>query len=152
MRLGSGRRVAFGRDADVTTAVPEAVAASCAIPGYFVPVRIGEFRYVDGGVHSPTNADVLAGQGLDLVIVSSAMSAAREAACSYRDPIRALAGAALTRELPLLRARGTRVVMFAPTTPVLACNGAPEEALDPRRRAEVAGAARIAARRRAQQI
>jgi predicted acylesterase/phospholipase RssA len=151
VRLGSGRRVVFGRDADVTAAVPEAVAASCAIPGYFVPVRIGEFRYVDGGVHSPTNADVLAGQGLDLVIVSSAMSAAREAACSYRDP-----------SAPLLAPHSPGSCRCcAHGEPGSSCsrlphrssrNGAPEEALDPRRRAEVARAARIAAWRRAQQI
>lgn len=51
----SGRRVAFGRedapDADLT----DAVAASCAIPGFYVPVRIGGREYVDGGVCSPSN-------------------------------------------------------------------------------------------------
>ena len=37
-------------------------------------MRIGGRDYVDGGVHSPTNADLLAGLGLDLVVVSSPMS------------------------------------------------------------------------------
>ena len=40
-------------------------------------VTIGGTRYVDGGAHSPTNVDVVAGQSLDLVIVSSPMSSAR---------------------------------------------------------------------------
>jgi hypothetical protein len=45
-----------------TTSSPtpsEAVAASCAIPGYFAPLDIGGVEYFDGGVRSPTNADVL---------------------------------------------------------------------------------------------
>ena len=33
--------------------------ASCAIPGYFQPVVIGGTEYVDGGVHSVTNALVI---------------------------------------------------------------------------------------------
>ena len=42
---------------------PTAVAASCAIPSFFAPVIIDGVRYVDGGVHSPTNADLVAGLG-----------------------------------------------------------------------------------------
>ena len=38
----------------------DAVAASCAIPGYFAPVEIGGREYVDGGVWSPTNLDLRA--------------------------------------------------------------------------------------------
>ena len=48
--------------------VGTAVAASCAIPGFYRSVRIGDRRYVDGGVHSTSNLDLLAGEGLDLVI------------------------------------------------------------------------------------
>ena len=39
-----------------------AVEASSAIPGFFQPVLIDGVRYVDGGAHSPTNADLLAGR------------------------------------------------------------------------------------------
>ena len=53
------------------------VLESCAIPAFFAPVTIGGVRYVDGGAHSPTNADLVAGLGLDLVVVSSPMSVAR---------------------------------------------------------------------------
>ena len=56
------------------TDVAHAVAASCAIPGYFHPVEIDGEMYVDGGVHSPTNADVLDGWDLDVLLVSSPMS------------------------------------------------------------------------------
>jgi NTE family protein len=44
------------------------VAASCAIPGFYRSVRIGGRRYVDGGVQSTSNLDLMAGLGLDLVI------------------------------------------------------------------------------------
>lgn len=39
----------------------KAVAASCAVPGVFPPVTIGDRRYIDGGVRSPVNADLAAG-------------------------------------------------------------------------------------------
>ena len=54
----TGRRVVFG----AADGVPllEAVAASCAVPGVWPPVTIGGRRYIDGGVHSLTNADLAA--------------------------------------------------------------------------------------------
>jgi NTE family protein len=61
---GSGRRVAFGTDGAPEASVADAVAASCAIPGYFAPIEIGGREYVDGGVWSPTNLDLArAGRG-----------------------------------------------------------------------------------------
>ena len=51
-----------------TPTLADAVAASCAIPGFYRPVKIGGRRYVDGGVCSASNLDLLAGRGLDLVI------------------------------------------------------------------------------------
>jgi NTE family protein len=54
---GNGRRVVFGAPGSPATDVPTAVEASCAIPGFFAPVRIGEREYVDGGAWSVTNLD-----------------------------------------------------------------------------------------------
>jgi predicted acylesterase/phospholipase RssA len=68
--------VVFGRPGSPRARLSEAVAASCAIPAYFSPVTIGTKQYVDGGVHSATNADVLGHACLDLVIVVAPMSAA----------------------------------------------------------------------------
>ncbi|MEZ0075868.1 patatin-like phospholipase family protein [Planotetraspora sp. GP83] len=45
-----------------------AVASSCAVPMVFPPVEIGGRRYVDGGVRSPTNADLAAGAGTLVVL------------------------------------------------------------------------------------
>jgi len=45
-----------------------AVAASCAVPGIWPPVTIGDRRYVDGGIRSSTNADLAAEHdGVDIV-------------------------------------------------------------------------------------
>jgi NTE family protein len=66
------RRIVFGRD--VTGPLAGAVSASCAVPGYFRPVTIDGRTYVDGGVRSPTNADVLRRSELDLVVIVSPMS------------------------------------------------------------------------------
>lgn len=52
-------------------AVAPAVHASCAIPGVFVPVTIGDATYVDGGVTDPTPADVARRKGADIVIAVS---------------------------------------------------------------------------------
>jgi NTE family protein len=54
---GNGRRVVFGSRLAPPASVGQAVAASCAIPAVFAPVRIGDRLYVDGGAWSPTNAD-----------------------------------------------------------------------------------------------
>jgi NTE family protein len=48
--------------------VQRAVASSCAVPGLFPPVSIDGDRYTDGGAWSPSNADILAGEGLDAVL------------------------------------------------------------------------------------
>jgi NTE family protein len=62
------RRIPFGRIDAPRAEIAKAVAASCAIPGFYRPVRIGGRRYVDGGVCSVSNLDLIAGRGLDLVI------------------------------------------------------------------------------------
>jgi NTE family protein len=60
----SGRRVVLGTPGAPGLSVAEAVQASCAIPGFFRPVRFGGRSYVDGGAWSPTNLDVAdAGRG-----------------------------------------------------------------------------------------
>ena len=65
----SGRRVAFGREDAPLVPLASSVMASCAIPGWYQPVRIGEHRYIDGGAWSSTNLDLMVGQELDEVFV-----------------------------------------------------------------------------------
>lgn len=58
-------------------ALVDAVAASCAVPGIWPPVTIGERRCMDGGVRSPTNADLAA--GYDEIVVLAPLSGPTEA-------------------------------------------------------------------------
>ncbi|HYT25278.1 MAG TPA: patatin-like phospholipase family protein [Actinomycetota bacterium] len=133
VRLRDGRRVVLGRPGAPTTDVGTAVAASCAIPGWFAPVRIGAAWYVDGGVHSPTNLDVLAGLGLDLVVVSAPMSVARGVRRASVDlPARQALRLRLAEEARRVRRQGTQVVAFQPTAPDLEVMGL--NAMNPRHR------------------
>src|SRR5262249_54537501 len=139
VHLGDGKRVTFGRGGAPTVDVATAVAASCAIPSFFEPVAIEGERYVDGGVHSPTNGDVLADEDdpFDVVLISSPMSiAGRSVRLSPDEPIRRLARLALTREVRKLRNAGTHVVAFQATVTVATEMG--QNAMDPSRRAPVA--------------
>lgn len=122
-RLDDGRLVAFGRQGAPATSMADAVAASCAIPAYFKPVEIGGRRYIDGGTYSVTNADLLAGIGLDLVIVSCPMGATREGLRGVDMAIRAGVRARLAREIEVVRRSGTPVLTFQPTRDVRSVMG-----------------------------
>jgi NTE family protein len=148
--LEDGERVVFGRDPAPATDVGTAVQASSAIPGWFQPVMIDNRRYVDGGAHSPTSADLLAGRPLDLVVVVSPMSGVRESA---RPAFGAGAGAGagarmmhrltLTSELAQLRRAGTPILVVEPTAADIAAMG--PNAMDRARTASVAESARASA-------
>ena len=52
-----------------------AVASSCSVPGLFPPITIKSRRYIDGGMRSGTNADLVAGH--DRVLIVTLMTGAR---------------------------------------------------------------------------
>ena len=115
----------------------QAVAASCAIPGYFAPVSVGDARYVDGGVHSPTNADLVARMGLDLVVVSSPMTAeTRALRLSPDGAFRAACRVLLQRESAHVRRRGSVVVLIEPVVDNLAPMGRVVAGMDYSRRSD----------------
>ena len=147
VRQADGRRVVFGKS-DLEPSVADAVAASCAIPGYFAPVTIGGDRYLDGGVHSPTNADVLLdARPLDLVVVSSPMSRqGRRPRLAVDQAMRGWSGGVLDAEVLGLRRRGVPVIGFQPDQHVLAEMGL--NPMDPNRRSGIAGEAHASALRR----
>lgn len=140
VRLRDGRRVTFGRPGESTPrrwTRGQAVAASCAIPGFFAPVAIGGTRFVDGGSHSPTNADLLVAEDLDLALISSPMSSVRGTGFRTLDaPVRVGHRLRLAVEVAALRRRGTPVVVFQPTGDDLSVMGT--NAMDPSRRRRVA--------------
>lgn len=123
VRAHDARRVVFGAPGSPRADVGAAVAASCAIPGYFAPVRIDGEYFVDGGGHSPTNADVVRPEQPDLVVVSSPMSFGPGAGRSPDAAVRFAVRRYLAREVRLLRRRGATVVVFQPTAADLAAMG-----------------------------
>jgi NTE family protein len=130
----SGRRIPFGRLGSPPARIGDAVAASCAIPGFYRPVKIGRRRYVDGGVCSVSNMDLVAGHGLDLVICLSPLTGRLEGRRSSRGRLTGVATGAINDALDLIpsitrraargrlereerkvRRFGTEVVIIEPT-------------------------------------
>ncbi|MGZ4277531.1 MAG: patatin-like phospholipase family protein [Solirubrobacteraceae bacterium] len=116
----TGRRVAFGREDAPPASLADAVAASCAIPGFYRPVEIGGRRYVDGGVASTSNLDVLARVEPDLVIClnpTSSLHASQQRRPADRAAaaLRQASGRRLGREARRVRAAGAEVVLIQPT-------------------------------------
>jgi NTE family protein len=72
--LGTGRRVAFGRDDAPAATLGAALSASWAVPGWFRPVTAQGRRYADGGIVSPTSADLLVDADLDEVVIVAPMA------------------------------------------------------------------------------
>lgn len=140
MDYDRGRRVAFGRPGAPTATLPEAVMASCSIPGWYAPMSIGGRRYVDGGTCSPTSLDLLASYRLDEVLVVAPMIS-----FEYDDPA-SLVGKverrfrrAMTRrvmhESSKVRRGGTEVTILGPGREDLDAIGV--NLMDPRRRLRV---------------
>lgn len=118
----TGRRTPFGRLGSPRAPIGDAVAASCAIPGFYRPVKIGRRRYVDGGVCSVSNLDLVAGRGLDLVICLNPLTSSSEGSSGVAgllDMIPAITRRAsrgrLEREERKVRRFGTEVVVIEPT-------------------------------------
>jgi NTE family protein len=112
------RRTVFG-PGGTTATLAAAIAASCAVPGYFSSVDINGERYVDGGVISATNADVLRRHhDLDLAIVISPMTG-KGGRPSLARAVRRFCRRALNREVRILRDAGIPTVVIEPGGPVL---------------------------------
>jgi NTE family protein len=69
----TGELVVFGRDSGVD--LIDAVAASCAVPGAWPPVTIGDRRYMDGGIGSTINLDIADDCAEAVVLVPAGESA-----------------------------------------------------------------------------
>jgi len=139
MDCHDGQRVAFGRAGAPQAGSRDAVRASCAVPAWFAPIRIGDRRYIDGGVVSPTSLDLLADEGLDEVVVVSPLTWSprdRAPAGSLGEALERVMRRAMSRvldaEVALLESRGTRVIRIEPTAHELRAMG--PNFMDPRRR------------------
>jgi NTE family protein len=136
----TGKRVVFGSDIAPGARPADAVAASCAIPGFYHPVSIGGRRYVDGGVCSVSNLDLLVRENVDVAIcLNPSSSTARGAGGpvgQVAGAIRASAHKRLESEARKLRSAGIAVVTLEPSAADLAVMG--HNLMSRGRRAEVA--------------
>ena len=120
------RRVAFGTEGSPDVSLADAVAASSAVPLVFEPVLLDGMHYVDGGVASGTNLDLVLGhpEPLDLVIVIAPMASVESHpdAPFYAAFVDNLGGAALNAELKVLERAwpDTDILVLRPDQSVLA--------------------------------
>ncbi len=125
----SGGRVVFGRDGSPEAGLAEAVAASCAIPGFFEPVSINGRRYVDGGLHSLCNLDLVDAGSVDVVICFSPMTShsGDDRSAPLERAVHSLFGLAveqLDRQANALTHRGVDVILIEPSPGDQAAMGA----------------------------
>ncbi|MEU8300522.1 patatin-like phospholipase family protein [Micromonospora sp. NPDC048909] len=123
----SGEFVVFEAGSGVS--LVDAVGASCAVPGVWPPVSIGERRYVDGGMRSPVNADLAAGAQRVVVLAPTA--------AAFGPMPR------LSAQVATLRAAGAQVAVVAPDGAARSAIG--RNMLDPARRAAAARSGRAQA-------
>jgi NTE family protein len=141
----SGRRTVFGRDElgvfdDSDVSLPDAVVASCSIPGWYQPTTIAGRAYIDGGVVSNASADLLIGQDVDEVYVLAPMGARnpdppRSVARRIERRMRASVTRTVRRDAARLREDGKRVAVLMPGPEDLHTMGT--NLMNPRRRGEV---------------
>ena len=136
----SGQRVLFGREGAPRASLPDAVVASCSIPGWYEPAVIGGRRYVDGGVRSMTSLDVLAGTDVQDIYVLAPMASTEpdhplRPHLQMERRLRQVLTVVLVRQAKALAARGKRVTVLTPGPRDLAAMGI--NLMDPRRRQDV---------------
>jgi predicted acylesterase/phospholipase RssA len=73
-RLDTWERMVFSAETRPKVSIPDAVAASSAIPIVFKPVRIDGVDYIDGGVKGAAAVDVAIDKGAGLVIIINALA------------------------------------------------------------------------------
>jgi NTE family protein len=123
IRMDDGERVAF--DGSLGSDLIDAIEASSAIPGFFTPVEIAGVSYIDGGVHSPTNGDLLMDRDLHLIIMIAPMSV-RSYTSGVRQingPLRVFWKRKVAAEVRQLEQAGHQVLLFEPSNSVARAMG-----------------------------
>jgi NTE family protein len=136
----TGQRVLFGREGAPRASLPEAVVASCSIPGWYEPAIIGGRRYVDGGVRSMTSLDMLGGTDVQEVYVLAPMASTEpdhplQPHLRMERRLRQVLTLVLVRQARALAARGKRVTVLTPGPRDLDAMGI--NLMDPRRKQAV---------------
>jgi NTE family protein len=131
VEVESGRRVVFGMPDETQLSVPDAVEASCAIPGVFRPIRSGGRTYVDGGAWSLTNLDVApVSRGTRVLCLNPTGSLGPSA--SLRGAVGPLSRSAAAVEALTLQRRGAVVTTLSPDADTTRAMGS--DFMDGRRR------------------
>jgi NTE family protein len=130
----------FGRDGAPLAPLPDAVVASCSVPGWYQPATIGGRRYVDGGVRSPTSLGALSGTDVHDIYVLAPMASTEPdhplaPHLRLERRLRQLLTRILLRQAKKLAAQGKQVTILTPGPRDLAAMGA--NLMDPRRRQAV---------------
>ncbi|MGM0563558.1 MAG: patatin-like phospholipase family protein [Pseudomonadota bacterium] len=136
----SGERVAFGSESAPPCRMADAVRASYAVPGWCPAVNIGGRDYIDGGVVSPTSADLLIGRDVEEVIivppmVSRKLDHPRHPFTKVERLLRKTMTNQVNREERALKRAGIRVARLEPTVDDLNAFG--YNMMDPARRRQV---------------
>jgi NTE family protein len=135
VELETGRRVILGAPGAPELPVPEAVRASCAIPGVFRAVRARGRTYVDGGAWSPTNMDAAEVKRGDRVLCLNPTGSLRPAIGELVGALGLVSAAIAGAEALVLRRRGASVTTVNPDQPSAAAMGT--NFMDPRPRQAV---------------
>lgn len=136
----NGERVAFGRDDAPSAPMNLAVCASYGVPGWCPPVTIGDRSFMDGGILSPTSADLLLGSDVDEAIVIAPMASTRldypkSFAAKIERNMRRYMTHIVDHEIEKLSNAGIHVIRLEPGPEDLKAFGS--NMMDPRRRARV---------------
>jgi NTE family protein len=107
----------------------DAVGASCAVPGLWPPVTIGDRRFMDGGMRTVANADLA--HGYERVVIVAPVAVGMGFMASPR------------RQAAALTAAGARVALIRPDRTAVRAIG--RNVLDVSRRAAAARAGRAQA-------
>jgi NTE family protein len=136
----TGRRVVFGREGDPEASLADAVCASCAIPAWYAPMKIGGSAYIDGGTRSNASVDLLREESWDEVFVLAPMAAVvpdspRSPVAMVERRVRKAITRGITHDVDALRQDGAAVTLLTPGREDLEVMGA--NLMNPRRRAAV---------------
>jgi NTE family protein len=133
MDYDTGERVVFGAAGAPKADLADAVMASCAIPGWFSPMTIGDHRYVDGGTCSPASVDIVLDPETGLNNLDEIVVFAPACSFEYDHPhgpvarierhLRRMATRRLEREIDAARSSGLEVTVLCPGPEDLAAIG-----------------------------
>jgi len=136
----SGKRVPFGKGGAPQANIRDAVCASYGVPVWCPPVSLGSRTYIDGGVASPTSADLLVDSAVDEVIILAPMASRqpdkpRSPLTAIERRVRRYMTGIVDREVNKLEKAGKRVIRLEPNADDLKAFGF--NMMDPARRRQV---------------